>query len=85
MAALRIEWMSNNKGIEAAKCLAIEPDVWDVRLADGGVLHVLAQFWCIEGDDCVFSLLFEGTPPIFVNTLRIPFLLLDDWWRTVPE
>jgi hypothetical protein len=70
---------------EAARCLAIEPEVWDVRLADGGVLHVLAQFWCIDGDDCVFSMLFEGKPNIDVEILRIPFLLLGDYWRAIPE
>jgi len=78
-------WMSNNREIEAAKCLALEPEIWEVGLADGQKIHVLADSWGIEGDDCVFSLLFEGKPPILVDSLRIPFLLLGDYWRAIPE
>jgi hypothetical protein len=85
--------MSSNKNIEDAKCLALEPGTWDIDLANGSVLHVLSDMWHIDGDDCVFSLLFEGTPNIDVESLRIPLRLLDakaiqsldQYGKNVPE
>lgn len=61
------------------RVLTLEPEHWTVRLREGGTLEVLAHAWTIEGDDCVFSLLFEGQPNVDVPVLRIPkdLLVLD--------
>jgi len=61
------------------RVLTLEPELWTVRLCDGRALEVLAHAWTIEGDDCVYSLLFEGNPNVDVPVLRIPkdLLVLD--------
>ena len=61
------------------RVLTLEPEQWTVRLRDGRTLEVVAHAWTIEGDDCVFSLLFEGQPNVDVPVLRIPrdLLVLD--------
>ena len=58
------------------RVLKLEPEVWAVRLRDGRMLEVVAHAWTVDGDDCVFSLLFEGTPAVDVPVLRIPLDLL---------
>lgn len=64
--------------IPGALRLTSEPELWNVRLRSGEELEVLTHGYSIEGDDCEFSLLFEGTPNFFVTSLRIPLALLED-------
>lgn len=58
--------------------LTSEPELWDVKLRDGRAIQVMAHAWTIEGDECVFSVLFEGRPNVDVPVLRIPKDLLAD-------
>lgn len=58
------------------RVLKVEPEIWIVRLRDGRAIEVMAHAWTLDGDDCVFSLLFEGQPAIEAPVLRIPRDLL---------
>lgn len=58
--------------------LAMEAEHWEVQLRDGRSIDVLAHAWTIDGDDCVFSLLFKGAPHVDVPVLRIPRDVLAD-------
>jgi hypothetical protein len=40
----------------------LEPDAWIIQLRDGSEIEVLAHGYRVEDDECVFSLLFEGSP-----------------------
>ncbi|GAB4064974.1 hypothetical protein GCM10028777_13090 [Angustibacter speluncae] len=62
--------------IHGALELAIAPEIWTVELRDGRSIEVLTHGYSIEGDDCVFSLLFRGEPNFEVTSLRLPLALL---------
>lgn len=64
------------KLIRNALELALEPELWEVQLRDGSTVEVLAHGYSIEGANCVFSLLFVGTPNFEVTSLKIPLSLL---------
>lgn len=64
------------KVIHGARELAMEPELWVVGLRDGSSIEVLTHGYSIEGEDCVFSLLFRGTPHFEVTSLRVPLALL---------
>lgn len=67
-----------------ATSLAVEAAQWTVQLRDGSRLQVLAHAWAVDGDDCVFSLLFKGEPHFEVESLRLPLALLaEDFDRGV--
>lgn len=52
--------------------LASEPGRWQVVLATGETIHLVAHGYSVDGDEYVFSLLFEGRPPIEVDAVRLP-------------
>lgn len=56
--------------------LASEPGRWEIALAGGEQVHVLAHGYSIEGDEYVFSLLMEGEPPVEVDVVRVPKLIV---------
>lgn len=64
--------------VQNARELVLEPDLWTVTLRDGSQIEVLAHSYRIDGNDCVFSLLFRGSPHFEVTSLRIPMALLPD-------
>lgn len=64
--------------IQNALELAIEPNLWRVEMRDGSRIEILAHAYSVEGDDCVFSLLFKGTPHFEVTSLRIPLTFLPE-------
>lgn len=58
--------------------LASEPGRWQVRLAGGETIQLLAHGYSIEGDEYVFSLLMDGTPPFDVDAARLPRSLVRE-------
>lgn len=64
--------------IQSARELAIEPDLWEVEMRDGSRIEILAHGYKIDGDDCVFVLLFRGSPNFEVASLRIPLTFLPE-------
>jgi hypothetical protein len=52
--------------------LASEPGRWQVTLIGGQTIQLLAHGNSIEGDEYVFSLLMDGTPPFEVDAARLP-------------
>lgn len=64
------------KIVHGGRELAMEPELWVVRLRDGSLIEVLAHGYSVEGDDCVFSLLFKGEPNFETTSLRLPLALL---------
>ena len=61
---------------EGALELAMPPDRWFVDLTTGDRIEVLAHSYSIEGDRCVYSLLFRGTPHFTVTVLSLPVSLV---------
>lgn len=64
--------------VPGALRLALEPDAWTIRLRDGSEIEVLAHGYSVDDQECVFSLLFEGSPNFEVTSLRIPRALLPE-------
>lgn len=58
--------------------LAMEPELWIVDLRDGSQLTVMAHSRTVDGDEVVFSLLFNGRPNVLVESLRIPLALMPE-------
>jgi hypothetical protein len=56
--------------------LVIPPNRWFVDLTTGDTIEVLAHSYSIQGDRCVYSLLFRGTPNIDVTMLSLPVSLV---------
>ncbi len=57
---------------EPGLLLASEPGRWQVTLVGGQTIQLLAHGYSIEGDEYVFSLLMDGTPPLEVHAARLP-------------
>ncbi|WP_416417187.1 hypothetical protein [Paenarthrobacter aromaticivorans] len=72
------EWPSGTRVVRDALRLAMDPELWTLDLRDGSQMTVLAHAYCIENDEVVFSLLFEGEPNFEVETLRVPLGLFPE-------
>ncbi len=50
---------------------------WKVTLKNGDMLEVDAHAYSQENDLYCFSILMEGTPPFYVDVLKIPVSLVE--------
>ena len=73
------------KVYEDAEELVSPPQRWTVELTTGDNLVILANDRRVEGDRCIFSLLFRGEPNFFVTCLSLPAALVDHASRISEE
>jgi hypothetical protein len=50
---------------------------WTITLKSGEVLEVGAHSYSEKNDVYCFAILMEGTPPFYVDVLRIPATLVE--------
>jgi len=53
------------------------PPEWEITLHTAEKIHCRAHGYAEESDEYVFSLFFDGSPPVQFVVLRIPIRLVD--------